>query len=145
MVVGKVQKNLSNMRFPCEEGFLYGFNLFALFSGNDVLLIDSAFRLQGVEVNRWLGHRIKSSPLNWNTTDSKYVPKRKSEYAFDNLGLKTLQIIAHKDNLGSMKVALKNDFKWQRTLENEFAPAGGDPLDMELYELVSDSCKVLKT
>ena len=58
-----------------------------------------------------------------------------SKHAFIDLGLKTLQIIAHKDNLPSIKVALNNDFKWQRTLENEFTPTGEQPLDMELYEL----------
>jgi len=67
--------------------------------------------------------------------------QRLSDYAFTNLGLETLQIIAHKDNLSSVKVALKNDFKWVKTLVNEFTPIGEAPLDMELYELVSDSCK----
>ncbi|REG89246.1 GNAT family N-acetyltransferase [Winogradskyella sediminis] len=68
-----------------------------------------------------------------------------STHAFEDLGLETLQIIAHKDNLGSVKVALKNDFKWVKTLVNGFTPTGEAPLDMELYELVSDSCKVSKT
>lgn len=58
-----------------------------------------------------------------------------SEYAFTNLGLKTLQIIAHKDNTPSIKVALNNNFKWIKTLANEFTPIGEPPLDMELYEL----------
>jgi ribosomal-protein-alanine N-acetyltransferase len=58
-----------------------------------------------------------------------------SKHAFYDLGIETLQIIAHKDNLSSIKVALNNDFKWQRTLENEFTPTGEQPLDMELYEL----------
>lgn len=58
-----------------------------------------------------------------------------SKYVFDTLGLETLQIIAHKDNFPSVKVALNNDFKWQRTLKNEFTPIGEIPLDMELYEL----------
>ncbi|MDP5082090.1 MAG: GNAT family N-acetyltransferase, partial [Winogradskyella sp.] len=56
-------------------------------------------------------------------------------FAFNDLGIETLQIIAHKDNLQSAKVALNNDFKWQRTLENEFTPSSEQPLDMELYEL----------
>ena len=58
-----------------------------------------------------------------------------SKFAFNKLGLKTLQIISHKDNLASVKVALNNGFKWQRTLENGFTPPGEQPLDMELYEL----------
>ena len=58
-----------------------------------------------------------------------------SKHAFEHLGLETLQIIAHKDNLPSVKVALNNGFKWQKTLLNEFTPVGEEPLDMELYEL----------
>ena len=58
-----------------------------------------------------------------------------SEYAFNEFGLETLQIIAHKDNLGSVNVATKNNFIWQKTLANEFTPVGRPPLDMELYEL----------
>jgi ribosomal-protein-alanine N-acetyltransferase len=61
--------------------------------------------------------------------------KRLSNYAFETLGLETLQIITHKGNMSSIKVALNNNFEWQKTLENEFTPAGETPLDMELYEL----------
>tara|TARA_R110002049_G_scaffold118077_7_gene272036 strand:+ start:2188 stop:2745 length:558 start_codon:yes stop_codon:yes gene_type:complete len=64
---------------------------------------------------------------------SKAIDKL-SQHAFTNLGLETLQIIAHKDNLPSVKVALNNDFKWIKTLINEFTPIGEQPLDMELYE-----------
>ena len=65
--------------------------------------------------------------------------KMLSKHAFTDLGLETLQIIAHKDNLSSVKVALKNDFKWVKTLINEFTPIGESPLDMELYELYRPS------
>lgn len=58
-----------------------------------------------------------------------------SKYALDELGLETIQIIVHKDNLPSVKVAINNNFEWQRTLFNEFTPPGEQPLDMELYEL----------
>ncbi|MFT5847708.1 MAG: ribosomal-protein-alanine N-acetyltransferase [Psychroserpens sp.] len=58
-----------------------------------------------------------------------------SRYAFETLGLSTLQIIAHKDNIPSVKVALNTGYKWQNTLENEFTPPNESPLDMELYEL----------
>lgn len=61
-----------------------------------------------------------------------------TKFAFDDLGLKTLQIIAHKTNLGSVKVALNNGFVWQRTLLNEFTPTNELPLDMELYELYNE-------
>ena len=57
------------------------------------------------------------------------------DYASKELGLKAFQIIAHKDNLSSIKVALNNNFEWQKTLKNEFTPIGEKPLDMELYEL----------
>jgi ribosomal-protein-alanine N-acetyltransferase len=61
--------------------------------------------------------------------------KQLSEYAFDTLGLETLQIISHKSNIGSIKVAEGNSFTWIKTLKNEFTPPGEDPLNMELYEL----------
>lgn len=61
-----------------------------------------------------------------------------TKFAFDDLGLKTLQIMAHKTNLGSIKVALNNGFVWQRTALNEFSPVNESPLDMELYELYNE-------
>jgi ribosomal-protein-alanine N-acetyltransferase len=56
------------------------------------------------------------------------------QFAFNELQLKTLQIIAHKTNIGSCKVAENCGFTWKRTLLNEFTPANETPLDMELYE-----------
>jgi ribosomal-protein-alanine N-acetyltransferase len=56
------------------------------------------------------------------------------QFAFNELKLKTLQIIAHKSNVGSCKVAENCGFTWKRTLLNEFTPANETPLDMELYE-----------
>lgn len=61
--------------------------------------------------------------------------KALSHYAFETLGLESLQIIAHKTNPRSVKVAEKNGYVWQRTLEKEHAPPGENALDMELYEL----------
>ena len=58
-----------------------------------------------------------------------------SEEAFENLELETLQIIAHKDNFGSVSVATKNNFEWQKTLIGSYTPPGEKPLNMELYEL----------
>lgn len=58
-----------------------------------------------------------------------------SKYAFETLDLETLQIIAHKSNIGSIKVAENNHFKWQKTLPNEYTPPSYKPLDMELYIL----------
>ncbi len=57
-----------------------------------------------------------------------------SDYAFDTLGLKTLQIIVHKTNPGSIKVAEKCGYTWQQTLLKEHTPLGENALDMELYE-----------
>ncbi len=69
---------------------------------------------------------------------TSFAVREMTKFAFAELGLKTLQIIAHKSNLGSVKVALNNGFTWQRTLKNEFTPKDELPLDMELYELYNE-------
>lgn len=56
-------------------------------------------------------------------------------YANKTLGLTSFQIIAHKTNLASVKVAENCGFKWSKTLVNGFTPTGGNPLDMEIYDL----------
>lgn len=61
-----------------------------------------------------------------------------SDYAFDEIGLKTLQIIVYKTNIASVKVAENCNFIWKKTLKNEFTPTGEKALDMELYELYSE-------
>jgi len=61
-----------------------------------------------------------------------------SKYGFEVLGFEKFQIIAHKTNIGSCKVAEKCDFKWQKTLLNEYTPPEETPLDMELYELYNE-------
>ena len=60
-----------------------------------------------------------------------------SKYGFEVLGFKKFQIIVHKLNFASVKVALNNGFVWQRTLINEYTPPNEAALDMELYELKS--------
>ena len=65
--------------------------------------------------------------------------KETSSYAFNELQLKTLQIIAHKTNFGSIKVAENCGFTWKKTLLNEFTPTNESPLDMELYELTNEN------
>lgn len=67
----------------------------------------------------------------WTTKAVKAL----SEYAFADLGLKTMQIIVHKTNTGSAKVAEKCGYTWQHTLLDEHTPPGEKVLDMELYEL----------
>lgn len=61
-----------------------------------------------------------------------------SDYAFETMGFKTLQIITHKSNIGSVKVAENNNFSWIKTLKNEFTSPGGKPQNMELYELYKE-------
>lgn len=61
--------------------------------------------------------------------------KELSNYAFEMLKLETLQIIAHKTNISSVKVAIKNDYSWIKTLKNAFTSIDKISLDMELYEL----------
>ena len=61
--------------------------------------------------------------------------KELSKYAFKTLDLKTLQIIVHKSNTASVKVAKNCNFTWQKTLINGFMPSREKPLHMELYEL----------
>lgn len=58
------------------------------------------------------------------------------DYAFENLELNRLQIIVHKDNVGSIKVAEKSNFNWQQTLTKAFTPPGKNAMDMELYERI---------
>ncbi len=69
---------------------------------------------------------------------TSFAVKEMATFAFDELGLKTLQIISHKTNFGSIKVAQNNGFVWQGTLLNEFTPTNETPLDMELYELTNE-------
>lgn len=87
------------------------------------------WRMKQGEFAYCISYTFKGQGLASNTI------KALTKYAFDELGLVTLQIIAHKDNLPSIQVALNNDFEWQKTLENEHTPPNETPLDMELYEL----------
>ncbi len=55
MITEKAEENFLHFRFPEEEGFAYGFNLYALVnSSKEVLLIDSAFRTQAKKVSSYL-------------------------------------------------------------------------------------------
>lgn len=57
-----------------------------------------------------------------------------TNYAFTQLGLLTLQIIAHETNTASINVARNNDFTWRKKLLKSHTPPDGVALDMELYE-----------
>jgi glyoxylase-like metal-dependent hydrolase (beta-lactamase superfamily II) len=54
VVISQIGKGILNFRFPEKEGFLYGFNLYALINRNNALLFDSAFRTQITEVKKYL-------------------------------------------------------------------------------------------
>ena len=69
---------------------------------------------------------------------SKWVTKI-SAYAFENLNLNVLQIITHKTNISSIRVAEKSNFTWIKTLPKAFTPPGKETLDMELYEKTKNS------
>ncbi len=55
-------------------------------------------------------------------------------WAFDHLGLNTLQIIAHKENMGSTRIAEKLGFTWQTSLKDGHKRYDGTVVNMELYE-----------
>ena len=57
-----------------------------------------------------------------------------SNWAFTEHNFKTIQIISHKTNSGSIRVAEKSGYTWQKTLIAEHTPPNELPLDMELYE-----------
>lgn len=92
--------------------------------------------------------------INWKTKQGEYAYCISSEYenkgwmskaialsskyGFEVLGFKKFQIIAHKTNIGSCKVAEKCGFKWKKTLLNEYTPPNEASLDMELYELTNE-------
>ena len=69
---------------------------------------------------------------------TSFAVKQMTRFAFEELGLKTLQIISHKTNSRSIKVAENNGFVWQKSLPNEFTPTNETPLNMELYELTNE-------
>lgn len=76
-----------------------------------------------------VGYPFEGKSITTNTV------KLLSNYAFENLNLKTLQIIVHKSNIASIKVAENCNFTWIKMLKDEHTPPGEKPLDMELYEL----------
>jgi len=60
--------------------------------------------------------------------------KKVTAFAFNDLSLKTLEIIVYSENKASVRVAEKCGYKWTRTLLKAFSPGNEEPLDMELYE-----------
>jgi len=111
------------------------------------------FTVKQKESNQLVG-MIYIKELNWDTMQGEFAyaigysfegkglmskaVKALSQYAFKTLQLKTLQIISNKNNIGSVKVAEKCNFKWIKTLPNGFTPTNQAPVDMELYELYNE-------
>ena len=60
--------------------------------------------------------------------------KDTSVFAFNDLALKTLEIIVHVQNKASVRVAEKCGYEWKKTLLKAHTPPKEEPLDMELYE-----------
>lgn len=82
------------------------------------------------EIAYCIGYQFEG--LGIITQATKLIPK----WAFDNLRLKTLQLIIHKENNKSKNVALNNQFVWKKSLANEHQLYNGNWVAMELFELV---------
>ncbi|OIQ37258.1 MAG: GNAT family N-acetyltransferase [Bacteroidetes bacterium MedPE-SWsnd-G1] len=84
------------------------------------------------ELNKLEGQGEFAYCIDYNYQGHGIVSKAVSEltnYAFEYLNLNRLQIIVHKTNLASLKVAENCSFTWQKTLPKEYKE-----MDMELYE-----------
>jgi len=57
-----------------------------------------------------------------------------TSWAFEELKLHTLQIIANELNLGSIRIAQKNGFQFQKALPRSHKTYYGEWVDMQLYE-----------
>jgi ribosomal-protein-alanine N-acetyltransferase len=105
----------------------------------------STFKIAGIIIIKEINWNIKQGEFAYcvdvNFENKGLMSKAilaVSKFAFDVIGLEKLQIIVHKDNIGSTKVAQKCNFIWQKTLLNEYTPPNESPLDMELYELYNE-------
>jgi len=85
-------------------------------------------KMQG-ELAYAIGYQVERK--GYTTTAIKAI----SQWATQELHLKTLQVIAHKSNTGSIRVAEKCGYLWTCQLKAAHTPPGENPLDMELYEL----------
>lgn len=108
------------------------------------------FTIKQNETNKLIG-LVFIKALDWNKKQGEFAYcidyniegrglmteaiQQLSDYVFENLGLETLQIIVHKTNIASIKVAENCNFTHIKTLKKEYTPPGEAPLDMELYEL----------
>lgn len=94
-----------------------------------VILKNIDYHLKQGEFAYCIGKRF--SGKGWVTQSIKVF----TSFVFDELDLKSLQIIIHKTNISSINVAKRCGFTWSKTLENAFTPSDKNPIDMELYEL----------
>lgn len=89
------------------------------------------------ELHKVLGQGEFAYCVDYNFEGHGIITKavaKLSDYSFKELALNRLQIIAHKNNTSSVKVAEHCGFTWQKTLKSHFTPPNSNPLDMELYE-----------
>lgn len=109
------------------------------------LKLDASNKVIGLVYIKELNWEIKQGEFayaidyNWERKGvTSRVVEKLSKHAFGELRLETLQIIVHKSNIGSTKVAQKNGFQWVKTLLKAFTPRGKEAMDMELYELYKE-------
>ena len=122
-VKGKIEKALNKIEFVYIIKDKYSIEIVGL-----ILLKNLDWNLKQGEFAYCIGQRYKGH--GWMSEAVIAMTK----FAVEELGLKNIQIIAHKTNVSSIKVAEQSGFKWQRTMINEFKPLNEAPLDMELYE-----------
>lgn len=119
----KIAKATTNSEFVYVIKDKYGIEIVGL-----IILKNLDWNLKQGEFAYCIGNRYKGQ--NWMSEAVIAI----SKYAMEELGLKSIQIIAHKTNHSSIKVAQQSGFKWKETLMNEFTPLNEAPLNMELYE-----------
>jgi len=76
-----------------------------------------------------IGYQFASKGL-MSKIITKLIP-----WCFNEAHLNTLQIIAHKSNTASIRVAEKNSFSWKKIIPKGHQISNGEFVDMELYEL----------
>ena len=92
-----------------------------------IILKNIDYHLKIGELSYCIGQEY--SGKGWVTQSVKAA----SQFAHEELDLKTLQITIHKSNTKSINVALRCGFTWTKTLVNECI-SNEEVLNMELYE-----------
>jgi ribosomal-protein-alanine N-acetyltransferase len=137
----------SNLTFEATKSYILDkTNEFQLKSGFTFAIKQKAnHNIIGLVILKKLNWKLKQAEIAYCISSefegkglTSFSVKEITRFAFEDLGLKTLQIISHKTNFGSVQVAKNCGFVWQRTLPKEFTPINEVPLDMELYELYNE-------